>query len=570
MKKNFTDLNTKKDLAEFLDITIKQLDYNAYNEVKKYNKFHVPKKNGRKREIYAPIPSLKTIQKKLSKELSKLYIPKKHVHSYTEKKGIRTNAKIHINQRFVFNIDLENFFPAINFGRVSGVFKAPPFNFNDEVAYLLAQLCCHENSLPQGSPCSPIISNLICRSLDNDLKSLAKNNKCFYSRYADDITFSTNLRKFPKSLCKIINDEIQIGEKLVEIIYKNGFNINPNKSSLRRPYEHQYVTGLTVNKKVNVNRKFLKQVRAMLHAWEIYGLSKAAQEHFDKYSVRHKNKKDDSLFIKIIKGKLLFIADIRGKNDPVFKKLLAKFKVLAPKDPLKNYLSYQGDKILVYSEGNTDWMHLKHALESFNVIDNYLQVNSAIKIYEYDESLTIGDKKLMEILRGYLLSDNTRPIIGVFDSDNPQTLGEFNPTRNRKYLNFDNRVFTFYLPQPFHRKTDKNCIEHYYKNHDLCIKDEYGRRIFLSNEFNDQSGEHVEMENVRCDFGQKKLRMNDGIIDSKVYDLEERSLALSKKDFARNILSKHDNFKKVNIDSFRLIFDRIQEIIKDIESINND
>src|SRR5262249_16793586 len=119
-------------------------------------------------------------------------------HGFKRKRDIRSNARQHRHRRWVFNIDLEDFFPSINFGRVRGFFiKNRDFALHEEVATVIAQIACHDNSLPQGSPCSPVISNLVAHLLDMRLVKLASTNGCTYSRYADDLTFSTNKKEFP-------------------------------------------------------------------------------------------------------------------------------------------------------------------------------------------------------------------------------------------------------------------------------------------------------------------------------------------------------------------------------------
>ena len=82
------------------------------------------------------------------------------------------NAEKHVARRWVFNVDLENFFPSINFGRVRGLFLAKPYGLPNQVATTLAQLCCYENQIPQGAPTSPVVSNMICRGLDYELAQL--------------------------------------------------------------------------------------------------------------------------------------------------------------------------------------------------------------------------------------------------------------------------------------------------------------------------------------------------------------------------------------------------------------
>src|SRR5690606_10472469 len=122
-------------------------------------------------------------------------------HGFERRRSIVTNASLHKRRRYVLNLDLEDFFPSFNFGRIRGFFiKDKHFGLDEKVATVLAQIACHDNELPQGSPCSPIISNLVAHLLDVRLARMAKRYKCTYSRYADDRTFSTNQREFPSQL----------------------------------------------------------------------------------------------------------------------------------------------------------------------------------------------------------------------------------------------------------------------------------------------------------------------------------------------------------------------------------
>lgn len=203
----FFNLASARDVAALLEIPYSRLVFHIYQtrEKDKYEIIHIKKKGGGERVIYAPLTSLKLIQRKLNDVLQNVYQVKPTVHAYVKGRSILSNAQIHSNKRWVFNIDLKDFFPSINFGRVRGMFHANPYNLPLEVATVLAQICCAYNQLPQGAPTSPIVSNMICGKLDSQLTQLAKTNKCFYSRYADDITYSTSLRKFPASLGKNIS-----------------------------------------------------------------------------------------------------------------------------------------------------------------------------------------------------------------------------------------------------------------------------------------------------------------------------------------------------------------------------
>jgi len=185
------------DVGKALEVPEGQLLYILYerDSTKDYRKFSIPKKSGGMRQIMAPGKSLNILQRKLFSILSPLYRPPPWVHGFVRGKGIVSNAKKHTGQRFVLNIDLENFYDHINFGRVRGVLQNPPFRFHVKVATVLAQALTHENKLPQGACTSPMIANLVAWPLDRKLVAFAKRHKLSYTRYADDITFSTTRKK---------------------------------------------------------------------------------------------------------------------------------------------------------------------------------------------------------------------------------------------------------------------------------------------------------------------------------------------------------------------------------------
>ena len=156
---------------------------------KRYKTFDIPKKSGGTRQISTPITALKIIQRKLNQVLQAVYQTKPSVHGFVSSKNVVTNAQNHVKKRYVLNIDLKDFFPSVNFGRVRGMFMATPYGLHPDVATVLAQICCYNNHLPQGAPTSPIITNMICAKMDGQLQRLAKECKATYTRYADDITF---------------------------------------------------------------------------------------------------------------------------------------------------------------------------------------------------------------------------------------------------------------------------------------------------------------------------------------------------------------------------------------------
>jgi len=270
---------TLSDLAKLLNFKPAALSYILYKQspAAKYKTFDIPKRNGGTRTIKAPIDALKLVQQKLSillqdcvDEIDLAKGRKNRVaHGFKRERSIITNAREHRNRRYVFNIDLENFFPSINFGRVRGYFiKDKNFALNESVATVIAQIACQDNTLPQGSPCSPVISNLIAHTLDMHLVRLASKVGCTYSRYADDLTFSTNKKVFPPKIAAPSKTESHLwvpGVELQEFIKHSGFLINPLKTHMQYRDSRQEVTGLVVNKRINVRHEYRHTVRAMVH-----------------------------------------------------------------------------------------------------------------------------------------------------------------------------------------------------------------------------------------------------------------------------------------------------------------
>ena len=177
------------------------------------------------------------------------------------------NAKNHKRRRYVLNLDLKDFFPTFNFGRVRGFFlKDNSFELAEEVATTIAQIACDGAALPQGSPCSPIISELVARFLDVRLLRFAKKHGVRYSRYADDIVFSTNQREFPVALAfRDPSDPSgwSLGDDLIKKIEGAGFKINTDKTRMQCRGSRQVVTGLVVNEKVNIRSEYYRNARAM-------------------------------------------------------------------------------------------------------------------------------------------------------------------------------------------------------------------------------------------------------------------------------------------------------------------
>lgn len=413
-----------------------------YRQENPYSYYTIPKKNGGRRLIAAPNSRLKMVQGKLAKLLSKIQAEmegarttKSRVLSHGFKEGfsIITNASNHRNKRWVFNADLKDFFPSINFGRVFGFFlKDRNFALDPKIATVIAQIACHRNELPQGSPCSPVISNLIAHVLDIKLNKLASDHRCTYTRYADDITFSTNEKDFPEAIARLVrgsHDKWIAGDGLLSLVYRAGFKINHEKTRMQRRNSRQDTTGLIVNQKLNVRHEYYKQLRAMCYHLFTHGYAYAGKGHNPVSNDK-------------IDGMLTFIHQIRRirspsfiANDPAdffkadqpgFSKLYGRFL---------DYCSFHGMlRPTIICEGKTDNIYLLSAIKRLAakfpyLIDAAETVPMKVQFFNYSartamfQDLSGGGNEMYKLMKGFrermkpFKHVATQPVIMVVDND---------------------------------------------------------------------------------------------------------------------------------------------------------
>lgn len=334
--KKFLSLITAQQVAILLGITYKEFAKAFYRTPTKYQyrRFDIKKKNGGKRTIYSPNKQIKDIQRNIANILLEIYKQKPSVHGFSKNRSIVSNAKQHLGKKHIFNIDIKDFFPSIHFGRVKNLFMKAPFSLPHAPSTVLAHICCFENSLPQGAPTSPIITNMICSKMDTALQNIAKKHNCTYSRYADDISFSFTCHhnRLPREILISKSSGIEPGRKLAKIINENGFQINESKVRLCTGSNRFEVTGLIVNEFPNVRRHYVQQIKSMLYAWEKHGYENAQDEYYKKYYF-HKRATDRKPLLKnVIMGKLSFLHMVRGNDDLIYINLAKRFNKLLPEN----------------------------------------------------------------------------------------------------------------------------------------------------------------------------------------------------------------------------------------------
>jgi RNA-directed DNA polymerase len=309
----------------------------------RYRRFSIPKKSGEKRIIYAPNKGLKSIQKCLNLIFQVIYNPSHAAMGFVPGKSIVDNAKVHAGSVYVYNIDLKDFFPSIDQARWWGRLQHAPFNLKKgtergEIANIIAVLCCHnmkverkdENGewqiekrwvLPQGAPTSPTITNIICQQLDFYLLAVAKRFGLKYTRYADDITFS--------SMHNVYQKDSDFLKELHRIIEEQNFHIKESKTRLQKQGYRQEVTGLLVNEKPNVQKRYIKQLRMWLYYWERYGYDKASVY----FILQYMENKGEALsgiprIENVISGKLDYLKMVKGKENSTYLSLKKRFEEL--------------------------------------------------------------------------------------------------------------------------------------------------------------------------------------------------------------------------------------------------
>lgn len=242
---------------------------------------------------------------------------------------------------------------------------------------------------------------------------------------------------------------------------------------------------------------------------------------------------------------------------------------------IKNRLNeiLDSNQNLIITEGKTDWKHLKRALSYLQERGLYRDIK--FTFFEYEDEIDMGADTLLKVLEYNQLFYSTGIKIFIFDADREDINKKH---EGKEFLNWGNNVYSFIIPVPdFRKKTPLISIEHYYTDKEIKTCDTAGRRLYLNNEFNFETGRLKDNARIfNTQYKKYKKISENHIIDDEIFDVPEKieicdkniyqitktckNVALPKNHFANHILKAEKPFDKICFDSFKLIFDIISKI----------
>lgn len=219
-----------------------------------YNTYSICKRNkSKKRIIESPSKEVKAIQRWVLHNYFETISVSNRANGFVKTRGIKRNASMHLNKKYLLSIDIKDFFTSISQSKVFNVLLK---HFSDKkLAFKLSKLCTYKRRLPQGAPTSPILSNIIFNELDDKMSNMCNAKSITYSRYADDLVFSSNIKSVLVDILPIIND----------LLFANGFLLNTSKTKFFSGKGRMHVTGINLNDgRLTVNSVLKHRVRSQL------------------------------------------------------------------------------------------------------------------------------------------------------------------------------------------------------------------------------------------------------------------------------------------------------------------
>lgn len=219
-----------------------------------YRPCEIPKSSGGFRQIHCPSPELKAVQAWILRSILDNIPIAPAATGFRPLHNILDNAQRHEGNTHFLCLDIRDFFPSISYGRVFATFRN--IGYGSHISHIFTSLCTRDGRLPQGAVTSPSLSNIVCRRLDRRIAGYVGRRDIVYSRYADDMTFSSR-----------IPPELTSAKPFVTAIIRDeGFELNQRKTRVLGPRRRRRITGIVVSDDgLGVGKHRKKALRAAIH-----------------------------------------------------------------------------------------------------------------------------------------------------------------------------------------------------------------------------------------------------------------------------------------------------------------
>ena len=267
--------------------------YGLSNSLEKhYHTVYLPKSDGSKRKLSVPDLILKLVQKSIADNILIQYPISKYAKAYKPGSSIQKNARPHVGKKKILKLDIEGFFDHILYSRVKDtVFYEE--KYSESIRILLTMLCYYNDSLPQGAPTSPAITNIIMYDFDESVGAFCNEKNIAYTRYCDDMTFSGCFDE--REIISFVKGELR----------KLGLFLKNRKTAVISASKRQVVTGIVVNEKMNVTKDYKKTIRQEIYYIKKFGLD----EHLKRLGISDKQQ-----YVLSLKGRIAFVLQTIPNN----------------------------------------------------------------------------------------------------------------------------------------------------------------------------------------------------------------------------------------------------------------
>ena len=293
-------INDTYQLAYAVGVLRKELFELSKHAKEHYKLILLKKKNGGVRYIHSPDRNLKYAQSRILRNILEHIEISPYATAYIKGKNLKDNATPHTNHKYLLKIDITDFFGSITYLQViSTAFNAKRFPV--QIGAMLTSLCCLDDVLPQGAPTSPMLSNVVMKNFDNIIGDWCKERGITYTRYCDDLTFSANTPLY------------NVYIKVKNMLDQNGFEVNEDKTKFITNSSSQRVTGLTVNEKVSIPKKYKRQLRQEVYYAIKYGIADSIIKGNKTDYMKCEVPNIDSYY-NHLQGKMIYVLEIEPEN----------------------------------------------------------------------------------------------------------------------------------------------------------------------------------------------------------------------------------------------------------------